>query len=101
MTAARFAPRARRDLLSAMRWIARENLQAAEALRDVVVTAARRIGDHPDIGVVRSELADVPYRFLILTGFPYVLVYKASTTPPIILRILHGARDLPEVLKDL
>jgi toxin ParE1/3/4 len=84
-----------------MRWIARDNLHAAEGLRDAIVTAACRIGDHPEIGVVRAELADIPYRFLILTGFPYILFYNASNVPPVILRILHGARDLPELLKDL
>jgi plasmid stabilization system protein ParE len=37
----------------------------------------------------------------VLRGFPYILVYRGSTIPPRILRILHGARDLPEVLQDL
>ncbi len=101
MTVARLAPRARRDLLAASQWISQDNPQAAQALRDAVLVGAQRIGDHPDIGVIRPELADVPYRFLFLTGFSYVLVYNAAFTPPLILRILHGARDLPELLKDL
>jgi toxin ParE1/3/4 len=101
MTAARFAPRARRDLLAAARWIAKENPRAAQALRETVAAATDRIGKHPDIGVIRSELVDAPYRFLFLTGFPYVVVYNSTSLPPLILRILHGARDLPELLKDL
>jgi plasmid stabilization system protein ParE len=52
MSPAALAPRARRDLLAAIRWIAADN-----------PTAARR--------------------------------------PPLILRILHGARDLPELLRGL
>jgi toxin ParE1/3/4 len=63
--------------------------------------AAGRIGDHPDIGVSRPTLARPPYRFLPLTGFPYVLVYNAARRPPLIARVLHGARDLPEALADL
>lgn len=62
--------------------------------------AARRLGDHPDSGVVRSDLADPPVRFLPLTGFPYVIVYDADRRPPLILRVLYGARDLPEVLRE-
>lgn len=101
MTIARVAPRARRDLLAAAHWISQDNPQAAQTLRDAVLAAAQRIGDHPDIGVLRPELADTPHRFLFLTGFPYVLVYNAASTPPLILRLLHGARDLPELLNDL
>jgi toxin ParE1/3/4 len=100
MTAA-LTGRARRDLLTASNRIARENPDAAQALRDAVATAARRLGDYPHLGVSRPELATGPYRFLVLTGFPYVIVYNTGRTPPLILRILHGARDLPELLKDL
>jgi toxin ParE1/3/4 len=95
------SPRARRDLLEAVNWIAKDNKAAAAALRTAVVEAVKRIGDHPQIGVVRVELADEPIRFLTLTGFPYIVVYDAGATPPLILCVLHGARDLPDVLRDL
>jgi toxin ParE1/3/4 len=36
-----------------------------------------------------------------LTGFPYVVVYDAASLPPRIVRILHGARDLPGALEDV
>lgn len=87
--------------MQAVRWISRNNPQAARGLRDAVASAARLIGDYPAVGVVRSELADLPYRFLFLTGYSYVLVYDAERRPPLILRLLHGARDLPELLDDL
>ena len=99
--AAVLSPRARRDLLEAAHWIAKDNPKAAAGLRDAVVAAARRIGEHPEIGVLRPELADDPVRFVMLTGYPYIVVYDADGTPPLILRVLHGARDLPEVLCDL
>lgn len=47
---------------------------------------------------MRGDLAPEHIRFLVLRGFPYVLVYDARTDPPRILRVLHGARDLPEAL---
>ena len=100
MTAAVLSPQARRDLLAAARWIARDNPAAAWAFRDTVAKAARLLSDHPDIGVVRAELADPPVRFLALTVFPYIIVYDADRRPPLILRVLHGARDLPEVLRE-
>jgi toxin ParE1/3/4 len=101
MTPAILSSRARRDLLQAVRWIHKDNPTAASALRDAVAVAAGRIGDHPEIGVVRPVLARAPYRFLSLPGFPYVLVYDAERRPPLIARVLHGARDLPEALGDL
>jgi toxin ParE1/3/4 len=95
------APAARRDLLAAVRWIAKDNPAAARALRDGVVRAAERIGEHVHIGALRPELAGEPYRFAVVTGFPYVIVYNAERSPPLIVRILHGARDLPEILRGL
>lgn len=98
MTCATLSPRARDDLLDAVRWIAKENRLAAQALRNAVSTAANRIGAYPEIGTLRREFADPPYRFLALTGFPYVIVYNAERVPPRIVRVLHGARDIPDVL---
>jgi plasmid stabilization system protein ParE len=100
-SAATLAPQARRDLLAAAGWIAKENPSAAIALRDAVVAAATRIGNQPRIGAVRAELAPESIRFLVVSGFPYVIVYDASREPPLILRVLHGARELPELLRDL
>jgi toxin ParE1/3/4 len=95
------SPRARTDLLEAVRWIAKDNPNAARGLRDAVVRAAGRIGAHPHLGVTRSDFAPETIRFLPLAGFPYVIVYHAEEAPPLILRVLHGARDLPEVLRNL
>ena len=68
----------------AARWIKQDNRAAARALRDAVETAAERIGRHPAIGAVRTELLPAPYRFLSLTGFPYVIVYNGDREPPLI-----------------
>jgi toxin ParE1/3/4 len=101
MKAARLSPRARRDMLEAASWIARDNPAAARALRDAVAEAATRIGDFPLSGHLRPDIAGAPWRFVTLRGFPYVVVYNADRKPPLIVRILHGARDLPELLRDL
>ena len=98
MSAAVLSPQARSDLLEAVRWIARDDPATAKALRDSVASAARRLGTHPESGVAKPALADLPIRFLMLTGFPYVIVYDSKHKPPLILRVMHGARDLPEIL---
>lgn len=99
MNAATFSPRARRDLLAAMRWIAKDNPAAARGLRDAVAAAAERVGLHPLVGGLRPDLVGESYRFVPLTGFPYVIVYNAARRPPLIVRILHDARDLPDALR--
>ncbi|MGD0104116.1 MAG: type II toxin-antitoxin system RelE/ParE family toxin [Rhodopila sp.] len=101
MTSARLAPSARRDLVEASRWIARDNPAAATALREGVAKVARILGEQPYIGNLRPAVADARYRFLGLTGLPYLVVYNPDRRPPLILRVLHTARDLPEVLRDL
>ena len=98
MSAARLSPRARADMLSAIRWIAHDNPAAARGLRISIARAAKRIGRHEEIGVVRPDLATDNYRFVSLTGFPYLLIYNVDRKPPMIVRILHGARDLPAAL---
>jgi toxin ParE1/3/4 len=101
MIRARLAPAARQDLVEASRWIAKDNPAAADALRAGVAKAALILGEHPYIGGLRPAVADIPFRFLPLTGFPYLIVYDSDARPPLIVRVLHDARDLPAVLRDL
>jgi toxin ParE1/3/4 len=101
VTVATLSPRARRDLAGAMRWIAEDNPIAAQGLVEAVAKAAARIGTHPQIGAVRPDLTTGPYRFVILTGYRYVIAYAPNRDPPLILRILHTSRDLPRVLRNL
>jgi toxin ParE1/3/4 len=85
-----------------MEWIAGDNPAAAQGLLDAVLRAAERIGQYPRIGVRRPDLtASARYRFVVLTGYPYLIVYAADRDPPVIARILHSARDLPRLLRDL
>lgn len=99
---ARLSRRARREIDSAMEWIARDNPAAAQGLLDAVVRAAERIGEYSHTGVARPDLtASAQYRFVMLTGYPYLIVYAADRDPPVIARVVHTARDLPRLLRDL
>ncbi|MBI5940018.1 MAG: type II toxin-antitoxin system RelE/ParE family toxin [Caulobacterales bacterium] len=92
---------ATRDFLAAVDSITTDSRRAASKFTDEVEDALIRIGRHPRIGAERRELADPPVRFWTLQRHPYILIYDAAVTPPSILRILHGSRDLPELLSDL
>ena len=60
--------------------------------------SARRIVERPMLGRVRPELLPAPYRFWRVVGFPYLMVYNADRQPPVVLRLLHMARDLAPLL---
>ena len=92
MTVATLAPRARRDLVGAVRWIAEDNPIAAQGLVEAVAKAAARIGTHPQIGAVRPDLTTGPYRFVILTDYRYVIAYAPNRDPPLIL--LYSTRPV-------
>ena len=98
MTRALLTPRALRELASATEWISRDSRSAARGLRKTVDRALTVIGSHPDIGVARPELASDPVRFYVLSGYPYLLVYTPVHQPPVVMRVLHGARDLEQAL---
>lgn len=97
MSPAQLSPAADRDLTAIVEWIAADNPLAARGFVVAVETCARSLGEHPQMGTERPEIASPPVRFVSLRGFPYVVAYSPERTPPLILRILHGARDLPEV----
>ena len=98
MTRADLSPAAERDILKIVEWIAVANPVAARGFRVALDNVATTIGEHPRIGALKVHLASAPIRFLPIRGFPYVVVYTPDRDPPLILRVLHGARDLPEVL---
>ena len=102
MTVAVLSRRAGRELNRALQWIARENPIAAQGFLDAVTRATERIGQYPRIGTVRPDLTpNASYRFVVLPGYPYLIAYNADHDPPRIVRIVHGARDLPRLLRDL
>jgi toxin ParE1/3/4 len=101
MPAAVLTPLARAELRAAARHIAEDNPEAARALVAAIAAAAARIGAHPLIGAERPAYAPAPFRFLVLRSFPYILVYDSAAAPPRVLRVVHGARDLPGLLATL
>ena len=99
MTRAVLSPAAERDILAIIEWIAAENPIAAKGFRVALDRLAETIGEHPLIGALKPHLASPPIRFVPIRGYPYVVVYTPDRSPPLIVRVLHGARDLPDALR--
>ncbi len=91
-------PGAQRDMVLAATDIAQNSPRSAELFVQAIEDAASRIGRHPEIGTQRPDLADPPLRIWLLTRYGFLVLYDSGRRPPQILRILHGAQDLPDLL---
>ena len=57
-------------------------------------------GQHPRMGHKRQDITPPPVRFWSVARFSnYVIVYRPETAPLQVVAVLHGKRDLKEVLK--
>lgn len=85
-------PGAVRSLQAQLDWIADHDAWAAVAVGDAVHAAVGRLGDFPGMG----RAGRVPgTRELVVTGTPFVIVYRVEPESVLILRVLHGAQRWP------
>ncbi len=88
--------RARLDLKSHWRYIARDNLPAADRLLDAAEQTFKLIARNPETGSQRSFRRLVGIRSRALSGFrDYLVFYQTRGETVVVLRVLHGMRDLP------
>lgn len=95
-----FTPQALDDLFDIWSYIAQDSPAAADRVEEAIFLACELLAKSPLAGTVRRELTSLPVRFWVVPPFPnYFIVYDAETKPLRILRILHGARNIPGVLR--
>ncbi|OAG28407.1 type II toxin-antitoxin system RelE/ParE family toxin [Thermodesulfatator autotrophicus] len=81
-----------RDLDKIASYIAKDNPTAAQKVVQRIYEVALNLRDYPALG----RLGRVPgTRELIISGFPFILVYRVKGRRVEILRVLHGARKWP------
>jgi toxin ParE1/3/4 len=91
-----FTPQARRDLLDIWEHIAQDNLDAADRVVAAIDEASRLLAHLPGIGHTRPDVSDPRYRFWRVHS--YLLAYRVSETDLVIIRLIHGARDVRRLL---
>ncbi len=95
-----FTTEAIEDLDNIWYFIAQESPQAADRVEAEVIATCRRIAEYPRIGHKRQDITPLPVRFWTLLKYPnYVIVYRPDTLPLQVIAVLHGKRDLEEVLE--
>ena len=97
-----FRDAALRDLEEQFGWLAARSAGAAEKFARVMESAAGRLRAHPRIGhpvpVRAPSLRGL--RTWPVPGFPEILiVYLVDADAVRVLRVLHGARDLPGIME--
>lgn len=91
------APEAVQDLQDIWDFIAADNPQAASALQEEFFQAFEGIAGMPGKGHTREDLTDLPVLFFRVRS--YLIVYRRDRSPLEIIAVLHGARDIPTVLR--
>jgi toxin ParE1/3/4 len=81
------------DLSDAYAYLADRNPLAADRLLDDVEAAASLLAIFPELGRLREELRP-GIRSYRLPRFQQILLYRLSDDVVILLRLLHGARDI-------
>ena len=88
------------DLVQIWKYIARDDTGAADRVEVAIHRACALVAQTPLIGQLRKHSTTRLVRFWTVTRFPnYVLVYRPDTEPLRVIRILHGKRNIPRVLK--
>ena len=92
------SPEAFNDLQDIWDFIAADNPGAADRVADKLFDAFEQLAIWPGKGHARPDLTDRPVRFWPVGS--YLVVYRGDTTPLQIVALLHGARDIPSVIRN-
>lgn len=91
-----FAQSAQADLLEAWLFIAEENVDAADGVIDAIDKEAQILALQPLMGRARPELAHEVRSWP--TSTRYILFYVPAEDGITVMRVLHHARDISNVL---
>ncbi|WP_051978797.1 type II toxin-antitoxin system RelE/ParE family toxin [Edaphobacter aggregans] len=82
-------------------YIAQDNIEAADRVEAQIYAACGFLASAPQAGHVRRDLTARPVCFWTVPRFPnYFIVYDPASSPLRIIRILHGALDIPRYLTE-
>ncbi len=90
------SPQARLDLIEIWTYIAEDDIEVADQVRDRLHEAILKIAVMPYIGHLREDLVDEPLRFWPV--YNYLIIYRADADPLEIVRILSSRRDIRALL---
>jgi plasmid stabilization system protein ParE len=84
------------DIREIWRYIALDSVKSARKVRLSLFNACQFLAENPRIGHIREDLTSEPVWFWPVGS--YLLIYDPASKPLAIVRVLHGARDVPSLL---
>jgi toxin ParE1/3/4 len=92
-------PTSLRDISDSVLYIARENPDAARKLETAIDQTLNLLADFPDLGTKRNEFGPLLRSFPVRKFKNYIAFYRPIPGGIELLRMLHGARDLPTLFR--
>jgi len=93
------APQAAGDLVQIWRYLKTEaGRETADRVERVIRGKFAYLAEFPDAGHWRRDLTNADVRFFSV--YSYLVVYRPETRPLQVVSILHGSRDVTEVLSE-
>ena len=96
MTAYALTTLAEQDLNDIWETIASDNIEAADRVLEALESAMSKVAKNPGTGHWREELTDKRHRFFLV--YSYLIVYRHESRPLSVIRVLHAARDVRNIL---
>jgi toxin ParE1/3/4 len=93
----RYASPASRDISDILSYIARDNPAAADKLADRMEVECQRIAANPERGTHHDEL---PAHLFVYHVASYLIIYRREDFGVMILRVVHGARDIGSMFSE-
>lgn len=87
-----WSPEAEDDLMEQFGYIAADNIEAANRVREEIFNQTDMLADFPEMGRLGRIRGT---RELVIKGRPYIVGYRVAGNSVTILRVLHGARSWP------
>jgi plasmid stabilization system protein ParE len=99
MSSYQFTPQAIEDLFEIWSYIAGDDLEAASRVEDAIRAGCAFLTDTPLAGRIREDLTSLPLRFWLVQPYRnFWIVYRPETKPLQVIRIIHAARNIPQIL---
>lgn len=93
----RISRRADADLNAIWDYIARDSIEAADRVEAEIHSEIKRLAETPGMGHAREDVGNPSYRFWRV--YSYLVAYRMEGRTLIVVRVIHGARDLRRIFR--